>query len=974
MRWLLLCAFTLLLPGWAAAQTGGSAAKVYANGFYAEPYLTIDPGAHTAVINRLSVDRGGRFVLTGSDDKTVRVWSAVNGQLLRTIRIPSGPGNVGKAYAVAISPDGELIAVGGYTGSSTGDHNLYLFNRATGAMLHRFGGLTNAVAELRFSPNGRLLIAVQVGNNGIRLYNVTKRREVAADKDYGGDSLGATIARDGRIATTSVDGHVRLYTPSLRLIRKVATIGGKQPVGIAFSPDARRIAVGYNDSRNVDVLDAATLVRLYSADTTSIANGNMFSVEWSANGSNLIAGGVADNAKGENYLRIWAEGGQGAFQDIAVSENTIFSIAPLRNGRIAVATSDPKLAMLDANAAQLWAVTPPILDLRGANLRIGNDATVVLFTPRAPARVFAFDASTRRLRLGRPTDSLLQGARISGLEIANWRNNFRPTLGGKELALDEFEMSRSLSVNTSVLLGASFLLGTEFNLRRYAVDGSLLWRINSPGVTWSVNHSGNGKVAVASFGDGTVRWYNLADGVEQLALFVHADGERWVAWTPTGYYAASVGGENLIRWVVNRGLDAAPQDYPVGAYRDKFYRPDVIATILDTLDIDRAVQLADAARGRQSNAVAAAVVIQQAPPVVTILDPDDGTTVRNSPLEVGYRISGKPGEKIKRLRALIDNRETAFVRDLVIPASGVLEGELKVPFEGIAPVLQLYAANEFADSAPATVRLSGGIEPKDKNKPVLYVLAIGISEYRNDARLNLKFADDDARAFAARMRAQKGGLYRDVVVRELVDKDATRPAIVESLSWLQRQVTNADVAVIFLSAHGEMDSRESLFLISHDTDVSDEIPMRLSAVEWSYIEREIDDIAAKGKVLVFLDMCKSGGVLKSRPGIRSKGAFPPDLDKAVNELNESGNDVTIFSSSTERQFSLEDDKIKQGYFTYALLEALDGRGPKASGYVTTGDLTRYLAERVKKLTNGAQSPRVTTPSGTISSPPLFVIR
>ena len=84
-------------------------------GLYDRPVLVLDPGMHTARINHADVDAAGRYAVTGSDDKTVRVWSVADGRLLRTIRVPAGPDNVGKIYAVAISPDGELIAAGGWT-------------------------------------------------------------------------------------------------------------------------------------------------------------------------------------------------------------------------------------------------------------------------------------------------------------------------------------------------------------------------------------------------------------------------------------------------------------------------------------------------------------------------------------------------------------------------------------------------------------------------------------------------------------------------------------------------------------------------------------------------------------------------------------------------------------------------------------------------------------------------------------------
>ena len=82
---------------------------------YDRPVLAIDPGMHTGKIWSQAVDRQGRFAVTGSDDRTVRVWSVADGRLVKTIWIPVGAQNVGDVRAVAISPDGSTVAAGGWT-------------------------------------------------------------------------------------------------------------------------------------------------------------------------------------------------------------------------------------------------------------------------------------------------------------------------------------------------------------------------------------------------------------------------------------------------------------------------------------------------------------------------------------------------------------------------------------------------------------------------------------------------------------------------------------------------------------------------------------------------------------------------------------------------------------------------------------------------------------------------------------------
>ncbi len=93
--------------------------------------------------------------------------------------------------------------------------------------------------------------------------------------------------------TSSRDGYLRLYSSAsdgFSLVAKSDAPGGSQPFAAVFSPAGDKIAVGFQDSTNVNVLGGHDLAFLYAPDTTGINNGNLSSVAWSQDGNSLYAG------------------------------------------------------------------------------------------------------------------------------------------------------------------------------------------------------------------------------------------------------------------------------------------------------------------------------------------------------------------------------------------------------------------------------------------------------------------------------------------------------------------------------------------------------------------------------------------------------------------------------------------------------------------------------------------------------------
>ena len=560
---------------------------------YGPPVLVIDPGTHTASIKSASADRDGRWAVTGSDDKTVRIWSLADGKLERTIRPPAGPGPVGRIVAVAMSPDGSLIAAGGWTRRTETDRTeqVYLFDRATGTLVKRIEieRPRGTVEQLAFSPDGSRLAAL--GASGLRVYAGDRGwDEAARDEDYQNRSAGADFAPDGRLATTSFDGKVRLYAPGLAgAVRPVVTVELPGNLfGIAFSPpEGERIAVGYDGTPRVALLEGHSLATLPAPDTTGLQDVvDVGAVGWSRDGATLLAGGMY-GARTGGPVFAWGEGGGGPRRRLAETKETVQKLLALPTGDFLEADL-AGLSRLGPDGTIRWTQQEQRADFRGQedHLTVSTDGTRVGFGYE-PFGGSATLFDTRTLVLGPGTEARMAAPRQTGLNVEHWRGEPLPTLDGKSLGLTRYERSHSLAIHPS---GKSFVLAAEWSLRAYDAEGAPLWSRPTPDVAWAVNITGDGRLVVAAYGDGTIRWHRMADGVELLAFMPLADRSNWVAWTPEGFYAATAGAQGVLRWHVNRGWEPADsvavEDIPGS------YRPELLPLILQDLETPRAFGLA----------------------------------------------------------------------------------------------------------------------------------------------------------------------------------------------------------------------------------------------------------------------------------------------------------------------------------------------------------------------------------------------
>jgi hypothetical protein len=305
-----------------------------------------------------------------------------------------------------------------------------------------------------------------------------------------------------------------------------------------------------------------------------------------------------------------------------------------------------------------------------------------------------------------------------------------------------------------------------------------------------------------------------------------------------------------------------------------------------------------------------------------------------------------PGEEVA-FRSQIDGQTVRELAPAQVKTRNLALTEqytLTLPVHRRDFVLSLVAVRkDGSQSEPVELRIK---QAAIDTRPFLHVLAVGIGRYDDAEIPQLRYPAKDARDMAAVFMGQRDDLYRAVDARVLTDQEAGRAAILADLQRLEQRTREEDTAVVFLAGHGTNDPDGTYYFLPYGarTDKS----TLLSGTDLQEALRKI-----RGRVILLLDTCHSGGVLGRR-----------SLTRLINEMI-TENRIVVFAASTGEQTSQESTAWRNGAFTKALSEALRGAADyQPDGILMLSEIETWVGLRVKELTQGSQTPALAKPNAT----------
>lgn len=733
---------------------------------------------HTNVINSLEFANNSSWLVSGSDDGTVKVWKMVpNSELAAITTIQAGAPVKSlsvnqKTLEVAVAAEGkpevlifnisviEKVAVkaaprlwrkhkdpvnrvtfsadGSYLASSSVGKE-FLIWKADGSVMKEFetAFTINAIA---ISNDSRIVVGLGDGGNGVS-YGLPNGNKFTEFHGHDNTVFCATFApsEDGSYVVASAGGNnneILLWNPiNGKTIRKIKGKGS----GI------QDLAFG----QGMELYISRELIQNKPAPFSHVFDFNNFSIG-KAPGKPPVAKDLNAGLRLSSEVTLELPRGKFIQNDPNV-DGRILDFQGTPEGMVVVA-SDYSLKMYD----------------RGGLLMkefVGHSGGVHALTISADGRYLASGGEDQSIVLWKLSESGAAPSLRKAFPDENWAGFF------SSLPIDSLTKEPSKAAWQEVI---SFLKAN---------------------------------------GDKTYRgieevYKNLGELVLPFATLFTTDDNDWVCWTPKGYFNCSSAGGQYFGWHVNRGIRKLADFYTAEQYFEILFRPvHMQKSIVQGKRVEEILKaegerIFDLGRlHRPSEGVFGSYKLISSNQV-TFKEGKFLTGAKQLTLDVELTDGGGG---IKEVNVYHNDKLMFTDRDIATKGEGEKAArQYTVDLTNGLNEYKVVVVNyQKIESHPDALQIEYTGEVIATSS--LHLLVVGINKYMN-AAYNLNYAQPDAKAFVSRLTdASNERIFKSIEKIEIYDEMATKDNIVKGFKAISARAKPEDVFVFFYAGHGSLD-------------------------------------------------------------------------------------------------------------------------------------------------------------------------
>ncbi|MEE1093916.1 MAG: TIR domain-containing protein, partial [Bacteroidales bacterium] len=198
---------------------------------------------HSYFVNSVSWSPDGRYLASGSWNKTVIIWDANSGEKLKTLE-----GNSGYVYSVSWSPDGKYLA------SDSDDNTVIIWDVKNGEKLKSLKGHSDGVLSVSWSPDGKYLASGSFDRT-IKIWDANSGQELKTLEGHSNDVNSVSWSPDGKYLASGSQrwngdiliGCIEIW--DAKSGEKLKTLEGhyKSVGSVSWSPDGKYLASDSDD-------------------------------------------------------------------------------------------------------------------------------------------------------------------------------------------------------------------------------------------------------------------------------------------------------------------------------------------------------------------------------------------------------------------------------------------------------------------------------------------------------------------------------------------------------------------------------------------------------------------------------------------------------------------------------------------------------------------------------------------------------